>query len=88
MIKENQVAYGVRVKLNNNWVQKCLGDKYLQDEKVLFIDYHGIMEDAKGKYVYIQGGSLTTTGYAYLDMLDLEYPVPETPLYQLYPSQD
>lgn len=82
MVKENQVAQGVRVKLNENFEQKCLGDKYLvEQESVLFISDGHIYNDVNGKYVFIKGGSLTNSGYAYLDQLDLEFPVPEKPLY-------
>lgn len=31
MIKKNRIAYGVRVKLNDNFEKKCLGDDYLVD---------------------------------------------------------
>lgn len=82
MIKRNQVAYGVRVKLNDNFEVKSLSDKYLKEqESVLFIDYHGVMNDVNGDYVFIQGGSLTNSGVAYLHELDLEFPVPKHPLY-------
>ena len=50
-------------------------------ETVLFIDYHGVMNDSTGEYVYIKGGSLTNSGIVYLTEIDLEFPVPEKPLY-------
>lgn len=82
MIKQSQVAYGVRVKLNDKFEIKSLSDKYLKEqESVLFIDYNGIMNDTRGYYVYVKGGSLTNSGIAYLDELDLEFPIPEKPLY-------
>jgi len=83
MIKKNQVAYGVRVVLNDNFEVKSLSDKYLKEqESVLFIDHNGLMNDANGYYVFIKGGSLTNSGVAYLNELDLEFPVPESrPLY-------
>lgn len=84
MVKENQVAYGVRVVLNENWIPSSLGDHYLKDEPVLYIGYHGIMNDQLGKYVRIYGGSGMNSGIAYLNEIDLKYPVPESPLYQLY----
>ena len=80
MLKENRIAYGVRVKLTPNFQEKCLGDKYLKEERVLFIRDTKPYQDQKGKYVYISGGSLTTSGYAYLDELELEFEVPESPL--------
>lgn len=81
MIKENRIAYGVRVKLLDNFVQKCIGDKYLKEqERVWFIRDTKAMTDEKGKYVYITGGSLLTSGYAYLDELEVEFDMPERPL--------
>lgn len=82
-MKSNRVAYGVRVKLNDKFEEKCIGDKYLRDETVLFISEEKPYNDERGEWVYIKGGSLTTSGYAYLDQLDLEFPVPEQPLYTL-----
>jgi len=83
-VKSSQVAYGVRVKLNDNFEEKCLGDRYLKDEKVLFIRDPKPYKDIKGEYVWVTGGSLINSGYVYLDQIDLEFPIPETPLYQLY----
>jgi hypothetical protein len=84
MVKENQVAYGVRVVLNDLFEPKCKGDEYLRAEPVLFIDYHGLQNDAKGPYVFIKGGSQTTSGYVYLDQIDLAYPVSDKPMYQIF----
>jgi hypothetical protein len=84
MVKENRIAYGVRVKLNENFKEKCLGDKYLMEEPVLFIADGHIYNDTIGKYVFIKGGSLCNSGTAYLDQIDLEFEVPEKPLYDLY----
>lgn len=83
-VKENKVAYGVRVKLNENFQIKCLGDEYLKDEPVLFISYGGISQDERGEWVFINGGSLTNSGRVYLDEIDLVHDVPERPLYTLY----
>jgi hypothetical protein len=83
-VKENRVAYGVRVKLNENFQVKCLGDEYLKEEPVLFISASHCYNDERGKYVMIKGGSLTTSGYVYLDEIDLIFEVPEKPLYVLY----
>lgn len=84
MVKLNRIAYGVRVKLNDQFVEKCLGDKYLKDETVLWISCEKPMNDQKGDYVFISGGSLCNSGRAYLNELDLEFEVPEKPLYILY----
>lgn len=80
-IKSNNVALGVRVKLNENFKPKCLGDEYLMEEQVIFISEAHVYNEEKGQYVRIRGGSLTNSGYAYLDQLDLEFPVPDKPLY-------
>lgn len=81
-MKRNQVAKDVRVKLNEKWEPRCLGDNYLKfEESVIFISDGHIYNDVIGEYVFIKGGSLTTSGYAYLDELDLEFPIGETPLY-------
>lgn len=82
-IKNTQVAYGVRVKLNDTFEEKCLGDQYLKDETVLFIQEEKCYNDTKGEYVMIRGGSLMNSGRAYLSELDLEFPVPDKPLYIL-----
>jgi len=80
-MKTNQVARGVRVKLNEKWEEKCLGDKHLAAEPVIFISDNHIYNDQKGEYVHLQGGSGTIGGYAYLDQLELEFPLPEGSLY-------
>lgn len=81
MVKPSRIAYGVRVKLNSNFQEKCLGDKYLKEERILFISCEKPMNDTIGEYVRITGGSLVNSGEAYLNEIDLEFEVPETPLY-------
>lgn len=74
-IQSYNVAIGVRVKLNDKFEEKCLGDKYLiEQEDTYFISSQKISSDTKGEYVNISGGSHITSGYAYLDQLDLEFP--------------
>ena len=84
MIKLTNIAYGVRVKLNENFEIKSLSDEHLKREQVLFICQEKPYNDEKGYYVFIKGGSLINSGCAYLDELDLEFPVPTKPLYDLY----
>lgn len=79
-MKRNQVANGVRVKLNSTFEIKSLSDKYLACEPILFISDSHIYNDSQGEYVWIKGGSLTNSGPAYLTELDLEFPVSEVPL--------
>lgn len=81
MIKLNRIAYGVRVKLNSQFQEKCLGDKYLKEERILFIADEKPYNDSKGYYVNVKGGSLVNSGQAYLNEIDLEFEVPERPLY-------
>lgn len=73
-IKKNEIAKGVRVKLNSNFETKCLGDEYLQCEQVIYISEGHIYNDQNGDYVFLKGGSGTNSGYAYLNQLDLEFP--------------
>lgn len=80
-MKQNRVAYGVRVKLNSQFQEKCLGDKYLKEEKILFIADEKPYNDARGYYVNVTGGSLVNSGQVYLNEIDLEFEVPEYPLY-------
>ncbi len=85
MLKPNRIAYGVRVRLNEQFQVKCLGDDYLKMEKVLWVTDTQAANDTKGHYVHISGGSMTGGGYAYLNELELEpdpeFKVPESPLY-------
>lgn len=80
-MKTNQVARGVRVKLNDSFEIKSLSDRYLACEPILFISESHVYNDQKGEYVFIKGGSLTNSGVAYLSELELEFPISETPLY-------
>ena len=82
MVKPNQLARGVRVKLNDTFEINSLSDKYLACEPILYVsDSHIYNDSYKGDFVYISGGSHTNTGTAYLSELDLEFPIPEFPLY-------
>lgn len=80
-MRKTEAAKNVRVKLNSNWEETCLGDKYLKQEPVIFIREQHIYNDSRGEYVYIKGGSMTNGGVAYLDQLDLEFPIGEKSLY-------
>lgn len=73
-IKKNEVAKGVRVKLNHTFEEKCLGDAFLKNEEVIYIAEQHIYNDVRGEYVHLNGGSGTISGYAYLNQLDLEFP--------------
>ena len=81
MIKKNQVARGVRVRLNEKWEEKSIGDKYLAQEPIIFISEENIYSTPDGDCVMLKGGSLTNSGYARLDQLDLEFPIPMKPMY-------
>ena len=81
MVKQNQVARGVRVKLNSNFEINSLSDKYLACESILFIDDSHVYNDVNGYYVFIKGGSKTNSGTVYLNEIDLEFPITDSPLY-------
>lgn len=81
MIKTNQVARLVRVKLNSNFEINSLSDKYLACEPILYIAESHIYNDQQGEYVFIRGGSHTNSGTAYLNELDLEFPIDDKVLY-------
>jgi len=81
MIKVNQIARGVRVKLNSNFEINSLSDKYLACEPVIIIKDSHVYNDSEGEYVFIGGGSGTNSGVAYLKALDLEFPISDAPLY-------
>jgi hypothetical protein len=76
MIKSNEVARGVRVVLNSEFVEKCIGDRFLKEEEFLFIEEASVYNDPNGAYVHIKGASRINSGYAYLNQLDLQYPIP------------
>jgi hypothetical protein len=80
-LKENQVARLVRVKLNSNFEINSLSDQYLACEHIIYISDSHIYNDSKGKYVHIKGGSNVNSGFAYLNELDLEFPITDSPLY-------
>lgn len=83
-IRKSQVALHVRVKLNENFEIKCLGDKYLVKDEIIFIAVNHIYTDVIGDYVHIKGYTepkedddsvYMNSGYAYLNQLDLEFPI-------------
>lgn len=80
-MKNNEVAKGVRVKLNSNFEIKSLSDKLLACEPILFICDNHVYNDEKGYYTWVRGGSLTNSGAIHLSELELEFPMPEKPLY-------
>ena len=86
-MKAIEVARKVRVKLNSNFEINSLSDKYLAYEPILYIADNHIYNDAKGEYVFIRGGSHVNSGAVYLNELDLEFPIGESPLYS-YESID
>lgn len=81
MIKHNQVAMHVRVKLNSNFEINSISQKCLACERIIYISANRIYNDTKGDYVNIRGGSNTNSGQAYLNQLDLEFPINSDVLY-------
>lgn len=78
-IRKSQVALHVRVKLNDKFEIKSLSDKYLKEDKVIFIKQEHTYNDTKGEYVFV--GSVFNSGVAYLDELDLEFPISDIGLH-------
>lgn len=80
MIKINQVARHVRVIFNKEFKPKCLGEEYLIKDKIIYICDNHIYNDQIGEYVHLKGytleGIYLNSGYAYLNQLDLEFPIP------------
>ena len=82
-MKKSQVALHVRVKLNDNFEVKCLGDEYLIKDEIIYISDNHIYNDSIGEYVHIKGyvepkdnnSVYMNSGYAYLNQLDLEFPI-------------
>jgi len=74
-IKKTHCAYKTIVKLNDEFVEKCLGDKYLKEEQLLYLREGHVYNDTKGEYVMVTGASGMNSGYAYLNELDLAFPI-------------
>jgi len=74
MIRKSQVALHVRVLLNENFKPKCLGEEYLVKDKIIYISDQAIYNDEIGDYVHISSTNFNG-GYAYLNQLDLEFPI-------------
>ena len=74
-IKKSQCAQDVRVKLNSEFFVKCIGDNFLKEETIIYLQDGHVYNDVKGEYVRIKGGSKMNSGYAYLNELDLEFPI-------------
>lgn len=74
-IKKSECAYKTLVKLNDEFVEKCIGDKYLKEEQILFLGEGHVYNDQKGEYVHVRGKSGITSGYAYLNELDLAFSI-------------
>jgi hypothetical protein len=80
MIKPNEVARKVLVKLNNQFVIKSIADRNLACEKILYIDDNKIHNDQFGDWVWVRGGSGINKTLVYLKELDLAFPI-DGPLY-------
>lgn len=74
-IKKAHCAYQVIVKLNNQFVEKSIGDKYLKEETLLYLSEGHVYNDKNGEYVMVKGVSGINSGYAYLNELDLAFVV-------------
>jgi len=83
-IKRSQVALHVRVKFNELFEPKSLGENYLIKDEIIFIADKNVYNDIVGDYVFLKGFTPPKTendpifvngGYAYLNQLDLEFPI-------------
>lgn len=82
-MKKSQVALHVRVKFNEKFKPKCLGEEYLAKDEIIFICDNHIYNDSIGEYIHVKGytepkpgeGTFVNNGYAYLNQLDLEFPI-------------
>ena len=72
-IKKSQIALHVRVKFNENFKPKCLGDEYLLQDKIIFIKGKDIYNDSNGDYIFV--GSAINSTTVYLNEIDLEFPI-------------
>ncbi len=73
-IRESQIALHVRVKFNENWSSKSLGEEYLTEDKVIYIAEKHVYQDELGKYIHLKSNNFNA-GRAYLNQIDLEFPV-------------
>lgn len=82
-IKQDQVARDVRVKFNKKFEPKSLSEENLVKDEIIFISDYMIHNDSVGHYVILRGytpnkngGAIyVNSGYAYLDEIDLEFPI-------------
>ena len=84
MIKHSQIALHVRVKFNEQFQPKCLGEQYLVKDEVIFIADGRVYIDSIGEYIHLKGYTepkeddepfYINSGYAYLNEIDLEFPI-------------
>jgi len=73
-LQKEEVAKGVRVKFTSNWKPKSIGEKHLSDEDFIYIADSKIYNDESGSYIMIKGSSKISSGYEYLEFLELEFP--------------
>lgn len=73
MLKVENVAIGIRVKLNSDFKPKNENDENLKKEDIIFISDNKCYKDDKGEFVNIMCDSLLISSYAYLNELELEF---------------
>lgn len=82
-VHPRECALHVRVVLNEKFVAGSKADELLKEEPELYIGDHSVYNDTKGEYVFIKSEVVegsekitgATSGMAYLDQIDLKYPV-------------
>ena len=75
-LKKHELARNVRVKFHSFVVPSSIGQEYLMtQEEYLYVRDPHVFNDQGGDYVFVNGGSGMNSGVAYLDDLELEFPV-------------
>ncbi len=76
MVRPSQVALHVRVKLNDKFQPRSLAEEYLVKSDVIYIAQEHIFNDVIGEYVYLSSKEpYFGSGIAFLDQIDLEFPI-------------
>lgn len=73
MIKRNQCAADVIVKLLPSYSPNSLSDKYLLQEEQLYMQDGNVYNDISGEYIFVSGCSGFNSGTVYLRDLELAY---------------
>lgn len=79
MIKPNQCAADVQVKVVDGYKPKSLSHKYLVEEDMLYLTDGNVYNDTSGSYVFVSGSSGFNSGTMYLrDLILVNVPKKNT----------